>query len=462
MDPKELIARLGLAAEPPAAAAGPDRAGPAAGADRRPAGTTPTAIEVDEWGLRRGRDLAAAGPVFAGDEAAAADFFAAAFDPDPRPTGTCADALRGRFVDSLLGTPEYAALHTDTALNDCAAEIAASHFAAQFARLKADAEKKPEADAAGPAADAGLAADLAACRAAAAAAAEVGEMAAAAAALGMGDGAPGAGTDPAAMAAMFNRVRTDPTLRRICDLAGRFRMVARSRQRTKTVHGVDDVVGVEMGGDVGRLLPTELARLAAPELELDAVRRVLERQAACREHAATEPVGKGPVIVSVDESGSMRGRPIEAAKALALGLAWVAGRQRRWVGLVAYSGDSGERLLTLPPGRWDDAALCDWLTAFIGRGSTIDIPVREMPRMYAAMGAPAGVTDLVFVTDAVCTLPPAVRDPFLAWKAAAKARLVTLVVGSDRPGDLALISDEVHAVPAIDPAADAVGRILSL
>ena len=62
---------------------------------------------------------------------------------------------------------------------------------------------------------------------------------------------------------------------------------------------------------------------------------------------------------------------------------------------------------------------------------------------------------------AVCRLPPAVRTPFLAWKAAARARLVTLVIDHP-PGDLALVSDEVHAVRSLTPDADPVGRVLSL
>jgi uncharacterized protein with von Willebrand factor type A (vWA) domain len=81
--------------------------------------------------------------------------------------------------------------------------------------------------------------------------------------------------------------------------------------------------------------------------------------------------------------------------------------------------------------------------------------------MYAELKAPAGVTDLVFVTDARCRLPPGVRDAFLAWKTAARARLVTLVIDNP-PGDLALVSDEVHAVRSLAPDSDAVGRVLSL
>jgi uncharacterized protein with von Willebrand factor type A (vWA) domain len=157
----------------------------------------------------------------------------------------------------------------------------------------------------------------------------------------------------------------------------------------------------------------------------------------------------------------MRGEKIHTAKALALALAWVARRQRRWCALVAYSGDSGERLLALPPGRWDERGLTDWLAAFIGRGSDLDVPVREMPRMYAALKAPPGVTDLVFVTDARCRIPAEIKNPFLRWKESAQARLVTLVIDSE-PGDLTHVSDEVHTVRALAPDSDAVGRVLSL
>ena len=80
--------------------------------------------------------------------------------------------------------------------------------------------------------------------------------------------------------------------------------------------------------------------------------------------------------------------------------------------------------------------------------------------MYAELKAPPGVTDLIFVTDANCRLDAAVRDAFLAWKTAARARLATLVI-DNAPGDLAAVSDEVHAVRSLAPESDAVGRVLS-
>jgi uncharacterized protein with von Willebrand factor type A (vWA) domain len=276
----------------------------------------------------------------------------------------------------------------------------------------------------------------------------------------MGPGQPGS-NDPRAIAALFQRVRTDPGLRRISELAGRFRRVAQSKQRQKVSHGLDDVVGVEPGGDIGRLLPSELVKLAVPELELDTLRRIVERGALCREHHTVEPVGKGPILIVTDESGSMEGGRAHTAKALALALAWVARQQRRWAGLIAYSGNSGERLLALPPSRWDEGALCDWLSAFIGGGSDLDVPIEELPRMYREIGAPVGDTDLVMVTDARCRIPTELRERFLAWRRLARVRAVALVIGG-AAGDLATVCDECHTVPALDPSSEPVGRVLSL
>ncbi len=458
MDTKELLKLLDLDGDPPDPPAGPGILAPAPD-KASPADLSPTALAVDAWGLRRGRDLAAESDRLkaAGiDDYAAADFFWAAFDPDPRLLVDCVDPRRHRFLAHLFDTPGYRLLHTATRLDDTAAGIAAAHFAGQFAAIPGDpAEAAPAADVRGE-----IAAVRAAGRAVADAGKEVDELREFAAAFGLGPGSPGS-TDPAAIAALYRRVRTDPSLGRVCDLAGRFRRVAQSKQRMKGVYGRDDMVGVEPGGDVGRLLPVELARLMVPELELDALRRIAERQALCREYSAAEPAGKGPVIVSVDESGSMQGTKVETAKALALAVAWVARRQRRWVGLVAYSGDTGERLLALLPGRWDEHALADWVSAFLGRGSSLDVPVREMPDYYRRLGAPAGVTDILFVTDAVCRIPADMAARFNAWRRSVKARVVSLVVGSD-PGDLSAVSDECHRVAELAPDAAAVGRVLSL
>ena len=81
--------------------------------------------------------------------------------------------------------------------------------------------------------------------------------------------------------------------------------------------------------------------------------------------------------------------------------------------------------------------------------------------MYRELGAPPGVTDVIFLTDAQVRIPADLRDRFLAWKQQSRARVVALVIDNP-PGDLAAVSDEVHPSAPSTPTADAVGRVLSL
>ena len=144
----------------------------------------------------------------------------------------------------------------------------------------------------------------------------------------------GGATSLAEVRARFDRVQRSTRLRIIMELAGRFRLAAQAAQRRKVIHGRDDVVGVVMDNDLGRILPHELAALDDPDLEYDVLRRYLERGLMCREYRGVEARNRGPIFICIDESISMDGRSIALAKAFALGMGWIAQHQNRWFGLV--------------------------------------------------------------------------------------------------------------------------------
>src|SRR5262249_40803269 len=156
-------------------------------------------------------------------------------------------------------TPEYAELHASTRLNQMAAEIAACGFSEQFAKLQEELQKPTRAKPGTPAAETEkeMRTVAAVGKAVEAAGKEVEEARDGEKAMGMGPGGAGS-NDPKKIAELHKRIRNSPKLRRICELAGRYRRLAQSKQRQKTAHGLDDVVGVVQDGDVGRLLPHEL------------------------------------------------------------------------------------------------------------------------------------------------------------------------------------------------------------
>jgi uncharacterized protein with von Willebrand factor type A (vWA) domain len=414
------------------------------------------AMEVDDWGFRRGTQLLEDSERLRAlniPKEAVVDFHAAAFEPDPRLNASCVDDSRLKFLHQLMETNEFQGLHASTQMHSCASEIAATAFAEQFA---AQSTKPPSQDK-----DQNEFSNLRAIGKALAQAEEEVKLAhESAAALGFGKGQPRS-NDAKRIGAIYKRVRSSKMLHKICNLAGKFRRLAQAKQRQKTKHGFDEVLGLKADNDLGRMLPQELVALLDPVLEQDVWRRFMERQLWCREFQGSEPVGKGPIIIVLDESGSMVGERNHAAKALALALAWIARQQKRWCALIAYSGDSGERILPLPLGKWDEVALMDWLEAFIGMGSDLDIPVREMPKFYASLNAPKGKTDLIFLTDAACNISGKLAKIFIDWKRSVQAKLITLVIDSE-PVDLAKISDEVHRIRSVDVSEYGVERILSI
>jgi uncharacterized protein with von Willebrand factor type A (vWA) domain len=279
-------------------------------------------------------------------------------------------------------------------------------------------------------------------------------------AMGMDPGEPGS-SDVSAIASAFKAARSNKALMRICVLAGRYKQLAQGLHKARSKNGFDEVTGLMSGGDISRLIPSELMRLGIPELELDFLRRFAEKECMCREFESTEKVGMGPIVVVQDESGSMCGSRNESAKAIALTLAYFARKQGRWCGLVAFSGGTGHRVLSLPPERWNQVDLLDWLQSFLGCGSDQDVPVGEAPMIFNELSAPAGKTDLIYITDAELRISDKKASAFKAWKNSVKARLISLVLNTD-PGDLKSISDEVHVISSLDPNEMGIKKVFSL
>lgn len=433
---------------------------PSFGSESKAPEASPTALKLDQWSLRKGNELLAESPRLRKLNLSAAcvsDLHAAAFLPNPELEDSCKDPLRREFIQELINTPDYQLLHEFTKLNTVAAEIAACSFAEQLSALAARVETSPKLPE-----SKSLEIEIisSASKAAKQAADGVQELESVTQAMGLGAGEPGS-SDVNAIATTFKAARSNPALLRICSLAGKYRQLAQGLHKARSKNGFEEVTGLENGGDISRLVPSELMKLGIPELELDFLRRFVEKQCLCREFDSEERVGLGSVVLVVDESGSMVGHRNESAKAIALTLAWIARKQGRWCGLVAFSGGTGHRVLALPPERWNQVDLLNWLESFLGCGSDQDVPIREMPAIYLEIGAPVGRTDLIYITDAELSISQKKATEFKTWKASVQARLISLVLNTE-PGDLKSISDEVHVISSLDPNEMGIKKLFSL
>jgi uncharacterized protein with von Willebrand factor type A (vWA) domain len=425
-----------------------------------------TALKLDKWSIRQGLELtqdkdyqAAAGGAGAEDKFTAADMLAAAFDPDPELAGNCASPTRAAFMSELLNTPDWQVVRASSVLDENASAIAACACRARYAKLVQD---KIDAEDNGKEWDEELESMKAASQATAEAATQVEEYGQAVRAMG-GLGQGGGTVDPRKAAELFQRVKNSRKLRHICELAGKYQRLGASCQQRKSIYGQEEVVGITTGGDVGRLVPSEMAMLMSPATRPLVERRIIENQAMVREFHGTDSVAKGPVVFVVDESGSMAGTRVANAKAMALAMAQIARTQGRWCALVGFSGGEDGTRIALPPGQWDEAGLIDWLEHFYNGGTTCDVPLVQLPTVYwQELDCPRGKTDVVIVTDGLVDIPDQVRENFNTWRKLENCNVQVVIIGEDRAGDLEKVADRVHLMPALTVESEGVEDILSI
>jgi len=409
--------------------------------DERP---SKTVLKMDYWSLRRGEELHDRVTEVDGDlggKFAASDFLSLAFEPESEFHGSVEDTKRKEYIDTLMQTTEFRELHANTCLNELQSELAAVAFSRQYADLSKKAtpsEVKKQAKKALD--DAKEASD---------------DITAMAEAMGPG----GVGGDPVSenqgmdtkkALDMLTQAKYSRNIRAIINKAGRYRRFAMSAQSRKVIVGNDDVTGVKMGDDISKLIGSERMKLGCgiTEVEDATMLRLSQRRCIIRENKATEPEAKGPVVICVDESGSMQGDNVQEAKSIALAMYWIAKQQRRWCCLYGFSGGTTGNYIVLKPGAEQYESVMSWLEHFFGNGTACDVPINVLPHQWQEMRCPAGKTDVVFLTDALVNTTKEIKQHWNDWRASAKAKVQTVIIGQcdGRGGDLDEVSDNlIHA-----------------
>lgn len=214
--------------------------------------------------------------------------------------------------------------------------------------------------------------------------------------LHLGQGSANGGTMPAkAIRSLAARLRSDPRLKQIALLAGRFKRIAASKRREKLKHGADEIADIEQGADLGRLLPSERVKLSHPTLRLLFMRSLLERQAMQYQLVGNEPLGKGPLVVLLDKSGSMDGPRDVWATALTLALLDQARHERRAFALVCFDYQVKFEALVKPG---DDLPEEGLFVACAG-GTEIGTAISRGLEIIRASQGQLRKADVVLVTD---------------------------------------------------------------
>ncbi|MFJ8250454.1 VWA domain-containing protein [Streptomyces sp. NPDC094466] len=239
-------------------------------------------------------------------------------------------------------------------------------------------------------------------------------------------------------------------LARWAELIGRFRQMADGERARKVESAAGELVGVTLGDDLSRLIPSELANLGLPELRAVFAARYAAGELMLYDSRGEQPTGRGAVIACVDTSHSMYaagpgGVTREAwSKACALALldqARHAGRD--FVGIL-FSAEDRIQVFRFPAGRSAGIEqVLDFAETFLGGGTSYQAPLTVARELLEEEFDDAATTrgDIVMITDDECGVT---EEWMRGWREARRVlgfRVFGLAVGAPGAAEAGSVLD---------------------
>lgn len=272
--------------------------------------------------------------------------------------------------------------------------------------------------------------------------------------VGFGSGSSVGGRSSGSLARRLSqRLKKDDRLARIAMLAGKFKRIAAAKQKAKVRHGADEVSDIEAGSNISRLLPSELAKLVHPLLRRAFLASLIESRAMQYRLSGTDSLGRGPLVVCLDKSGSMEGPKDIWATAVALALLDVAQRQKRPFALVAFDGDVKRQDVVEVGGQLPEDAL---FVSCSGGTNITGVLARSMSIIQDGGGA-MKKADVVLITDGESET----QDAPVVRQFAEQLRVTILGVGIGVSAEsLKPWCDDAHAISRLDTVDDSAAEAL--
>ena len=222
---------------------------------------------------------------------------------------------------------------------------------------------------------------------------------------------------------LAEKLSVDEKTKAIAKWAGRFKKIARKKQQTEHIHTVERS-DVTFGNDLDQLLSMEFSLYMHPVTRIDFLRRFVEGKTMQYEVKSREVLGKGPIILCLDQSGSMQ-RLETQAKGFTLALLLIARKQKRDLCLILFS--TRLHIFNYKKGKVNSSDLTNLATTFLGGGTDFKLPLEAA--LNVINESCYKTADVVYVTDGEGTLADSFLQAFNKTKRRKGFNVLSLVIG---------------------------------
>jgi uncharacterized protein with von Willebrand factor type A (vWA) domain len=262
------------------------------------------------------------------------------------------------------------------------------------------------------------------------------------------------------------RVMRSPRLKLIAEMCGRFTRIAMSVQKTRVNHPPSEITSITTGKDLAHLLPGEVALVGDPDLEDLFYLKFAERRLLQYELEGRESEGRGPIILALDESGSMEeslsGIVKEAwSKSVMLGLLAIARRQKRDLAVIHFSGPNQLHTSVFPKGKSTPLELIDAVEFFFGGGTVFEPWMKEAVRFVDQDQFDRA--DVIVISDGLAYISERTEIEWWKRRAERKMRCYGILIGTDHGAEaLGHISDAVMTLDDLKQDLDILETIFAI
>jgi uncharacterized protein with von Willebrand factor type A (vWA) domain len=246
------------------------------------------------------------------------------------------------------------------------------------------------------------------------------------------------------------RLAGNEKLKKLARMVGRMKLNALALRKKVFERSSEELLEVEQGDALHRLLPHELLTLHHPVLRKDFYRRFLDQELIQYSLRGIEEKGKGPMIVCLDGSSSMSGEKEIWSKAVTLTLLEIARKQRRLFRSICFSSaETPLQVLDMNPrDRYEveTKTIMDLAEYFPGGGTDFQKPLDAALDCLRESRFKKG--DVVFITDGECQVDPQWAENFRKEKDRLGFSLFSILIdmGPASLGTLKEFSDRIATI----------------
>lgn len=244
--------------------------------------------------------------------------------------------------------------------------------------------------------------------------------------------------------ALAKQLENQPLIQKVLNMAGNLLDTAlRQRRKQPVAAGYGELVGITVGADLGRLLPSELSKLSSPSQRLLFYKGFSERSLLQYELEAPDDKGKGPIVMCLDSSGSMEGAPEIWAKGLCIALTRLAAKENRDIVIIPFSNVLGS-ITVINAGELNcNKLLQNVIRLTMNGGTSFEKPLKAALDLISKSSS-LKQADIVFLTDGEANISDRFIELFQKRQEIQKIALFTLLVSERTPNStLKEISDSI-------------------